>query len=61
MVKAALDAIDLELHSGTRPRLGVIDHVCFHPLAQASLDQVAGIAWFVAANIGNKLQVPTFL
>lgn len=56
MVKAALEAIDLELHSGTHPRLGVVDHICFHPLAQASLEQVAGIARSVAADIGNKLQ-----
>ncbi|ONK74742.1 uncharacterized protein A4U43_C03F9690 [Asparagus officinalis] len=61
MVKAAVEAIDLELHSGTHPRLGVVDHICFHPLAQSSLDHAAGIARSVAADVGNKLQVPTFL
>ncbi|KAH7662189.1 Glutamate formimidoyltransferase protein [Dioscorea alata] len=61
MVKAALEAIDLELHSGTHPRVGVVDHICFHPLAQASLDQAAGLAKSVAADIGHNLKVPTFV
>ncbi|XP_068668137.1 formiminotransferase cyclodeaminase-like protein [Aristolochia californica] len=61
MVKAALEATNLELHCGTHPRLGVVDHICFHPLAQASLEQVAGLATSVASDIGHKLQVPTFL
>lgn len=61
MVKAALETIDLELHSGTHPRVGVVDHICFHPLAEASLDQAAGMARSVAADIGHKLKVPIFL
>ncbi|KAA8524472.1 hypothetical protein F0562_010895 [Nyssa sinensis] len=44
MVKAALEAIDLELHCGSHPQLGVVDHICFHPLSHTSLDQMAGIA-----------------
>lgn len=61
MVKKAFEEINLDLHSGTHPRLGVVDHICFHPLAQASLDQAAGLARSVAVDIGHKLEVPTFL
>ncbi|KAK9285164.1 hypothetical protein L1049_024350 [Liquidambar formosana] len=61
MVKAAFEAIDLELHCGSHPRLGVVDHICFHPLACTSLDQIAGIAKSLAADVGSSLQVPTFL
>ncbi|KAL5861168.1 hypothetical protein ACOSQ4_002464 [Xanthoceras sorbifolium] len=61
MVKAAFENIDLEMHSGSHPRLGVVDHICFHPLSRASLDQVAGIAKSFAAEVGSSLQVPTFL
>ncbi|XP_022762496.1 formimidoyltransferase-cyclodeaminase-like [Durio zibethinus] len=61
IVKAALETIDFELHSGTHPRLGVVDHICFHPLAHTSLDQAAAIAKSLAADIGSKLKVPTFL
>ncbi|GAV68846.1 FTCD_N domain-containing protein/Yae1_N domain-containing protein, partial [Cephalotus follicularis] len=61
MVKAAFDNVDLELQSGSHPRLGVVDHICFHPLASAPLDHVAGIAKSLATNVGFRLQVPTFL
>lgn len=56
MVKAALESIDLELHSGSHPRLGVVDHICFHPLLSATLDQAATIAKSLAADIGYGLQ-----
>lgn len=56
MVKAAFESIDLEMHSGSHPRLGVVDHICFHPLACASLDQAARIAKSLAADIGSSLQ-----
>lgn len=60
-VSAAFGAIDFGSHAGTHPRLGAVDHVCFHPLAQASVDHVAALARAVAADIGDKLHVPTFL
>ncbi|XP_057487300.1 uncharacterized protein LOC130789622 isoform X2 [Actinidia eriantha] len=56
MVEAAYAAIDLELHCGTHPRLGVVDDVMFHPLARASLDEAAWLAKAVAADI-----VPVYL
>uniref|UniRef100_A0A2P2JR13 glutamate formimidoyltransferase n=1 Tax=Rhizophora mucronata TaxID=61149 RepID=A0A2P2JR13_RHIMU len=61
MVKAAFEAIDLDLHSGSHPRLGVVDHICFHPLARVSLDRVAGIAKNLARDVGSSLEVPTFV
>ncbi|KAL6975793.1 hypothetical protein U1Q18_024589 [Sarracenia purpurea var. burkii] len=61
MVKAAFDAVDFELHCGSHPRLGVVDHICFHPLGCTSLDQTAAIAKSLAADVGSSLQVPTFL
>jgi glutamate formiminotransferase len=56
MVKAALETIDFGLHCGSHPRLGVVDHICFHPLAQSSLDQAAGIAKSLAVDAGSSLQ-----
>ncbi|XP_023641157.1 formimidoyltransferase-cyclodeaminase isoform X1 [Capsella rubella] len=61
MVKTALDTINLELHSGSHPRLGVVDHICFHPLSQTSLDQVSSVANSLAMDIGSILRVPTYL
>lgn len=56
MVKTAFEAIDLGLHCGSHPRLGVVDHICFHPLAGLSLDCVAGTAKSLAADVGSALQ-----
>ncbi|KAH6763989.1 folic acid binding / transferase [Perilla frutescens var. frutescens] len=61
MVKAAFEAIDLGLHCGSHPRLGVVDHICFHPLSGLSLDCVAETAKSLAADVGSGLQVATFL
>lgn len=56
MAEAAYGAVDLELHSGAHPRLGVVDDIVFHPLARASLDEAAWLAKAVAAEIGNRFQ-----
>ncbi|GAB2233857.1 hypothetical protein Droror1_Dr00003087 [Drosera rotundifolia] len=61
MVKAALRAIDFNNHSGSHPRLGVVDHICFHPLGSTNLEQIAGVAKSLASDIGSSLEVPTFL
>ncbi|GLT47913.1 hypothetical protein SLA2020_215670 [Shorea laevis] len=61
VAEAAYEVVNLELHSGAHPRLGVVDDIVFHPLAQASLDEAAWLAKSVAAEIGNRFQVPVFL
>ncbi|GMH07216.1 hypothetical protein Nepgr_009056 [Nepenthes gracilis] len=61
MAEAAYEAINLELHSGTHPRLGVVDDIVFHPLARASLEEAAWLSKSVAKEIGSRFQVPVFL
>ncbi|KAI4334011.1 hypothetical protein L6164_018754 [Bauhinia variegata] len=61
MAEAAFNAINLELHDGAHPRLGVVDDIVFHPLARASLDDAAWIAKAVAADFGNLFNVPVYL
>ncbi|KAH7424972.1 hypothetical protein KP509_11G034800 [Ceratopteris richardii] len=61
IVGAALSHIDLREHCGSHPRLGVIDHICFHPLASASLSAASTLASSVASHIGSQFAVPTFL
>lgn len=56
MVKAAFETIDFDSHCGSHPRLGVVDHICFHPLLGASLEQMAGVANSLAADVGSSLQ-----
>ncbi|KAL3509470.1 hypothetical protein ACH5RR_028871 [Cinchona calisaya] len=62
MVEAAFEAIDFGAHSGSHPRLGVVDHICFHPLGgNTSLEQIAVTANSLAADVGSFLKVPTFI
>lgn len=56
MVEAAYAGIDLRRHSGTHPRLGVVDHICFHPLAGADLDQAAHLAKLLSSAVGHRFQ-----
>ncbi|KAI9111295.1 hypothetical protein K1719_017707 [Acacia pycnantha] len=58
---SAFDNIDFEMHCGTHPRLGLVDHICCHPLADASLNQAAETARLLASDVGSNLQVPVFL
>ncbi|KAG4159575.1 hypothetical protein ERO13_D02G182500v2 [Gossypium hirsutum] len=61
MVEAAYGTINLEQHSGTHLRLGVVDDIILHPLARVSLDEAAWLAKAVATDIGSLFQVPVFL
>ncbi|RLN16341.1 formimidoyltransferase-cyclodeaminase-like [Panicum miliaceum] len=61
MMEAAFSAINLELHSGAHPRMGVNDDLSFHPLGQATMEDAASLAKQVASDIGNDFQVPVFL
>lgn len=56
MVDLAVAAIDLTQHRGAHPRLGVVDHICFHPLGSATVQEVAVVARAVAAHMGSQLQ-----
>ena len=56
MVKSAFEVVDLDKHRGSHPRLGVVDHICFHPLADSSLEEAASIARSLASEIGTSLE-----
>ncbi|KAH9616605.1 hypothetical protein KSS87_016332 [Heliosperma pusillum] len=56
MAEAAYQAIDLQLQSGTHPRLGVVDDILINPLARSSLHEAAWLAKTVAKEIGNRFQ-----
>lgn len=62
MIEAAFSNINLEVHCGTHPRIGVVDDMSFHPLSQAAtMEDAAQLAKLLASDIGNGLQVPVFL
>lgn len=53
LVKESLQSIDLSDHVANHPRLGVIDHIAFHPLGACSMEA----AKLAAHWVGSKLQV----
>ncbi|KAL8045365.1 hypothetical protein ABFX02_08G108800 [Erythranthe guttata] len=61
MAEVAYEAINLELHCGAHPRLGVIDDIVCHPLARSSLHEAAWLAKTIASDVGIRFQVPVYL
>eukprot|EP00271_Cylindrocystis_brebissonii_P014622 TRINITY_DN36037_c0_g1_i1.p1 TRINITY_DN36037_c0_g1~~TRINITY_DN36037_c0_g1_i1.p1 ORF type:complete len:367 (+),score=35.22 TRINITY_DN36037_c0_g1_i1:255-1355(+) len=62
LASAAFDLIDLRLHEGTHPRLGVVDHISVHPLGEASsLTEAGRAARMIGAEISSAKSVPVFL
>lgn len=61
MVTAALSHINLQQHAGSHPRLGVVDHICFHPLGSSSLPSVASLARSLSLRISSHCAVPTYV
>eukprot|EP00252_Welwitschia_mirabilis_P007941 TRINITY_DN1963_c0_g1_i3.p1 TRINITY_DN1963_c0_g1~~TRINITY_DN1963_c0_g1_i3.p1 ORF type:complete len:133 (-),score=19.81 TRINITY_DN1963_c0_g1_i3:175-573(-) len=59
IVRTAMQTIDLQSHSGSHPRLGVVDHICWFPLGTASLHQVATLAQSMAKDIATDFQGTT--
>ncbi|MGA2712390.1 MAG: glutamate formimidoyltransferase [Bryobacteraceae bacterium] len=60
-VHAAIGKIDLSRHAGVHPRLGAADVIPFVPVDSVTLEQCAGFAREVAAQIWNELHVPVYL
>lgn len=57
MIEAAFSTINLEMHSGAHPRIGVVDDISFHPFSQAAtMEDAAQLAKLVASNVGNDFQ-----
>ena len=58
---AAVDALDLRVHDGVHPRIGVVDVVPFVPLEGATMEDCVALAKSTAALVSERLGVPVFL
>jgi glutamate formiminotransferase len=58
---SVIDSLDLRLHEGVHPRLGVLDVVPFVPLAARQIDQAVAMRDETARYIAEELGVPCFL
>jgi len=53
----ALERIDLRMHIGSHPRLGVVDHVSCHPLGSATMEDAVHTAHTIANALSTKIPV----
>ena len=60
-VSTAIARIDLRVHEGVHPRVGVVDVVPLVPLASGEMELAEDAARQVAARIGSELGLPVFL
>ena len=58
---AAVEAIDLRVHEGVHPRIGVVDVVPFVPLQDAAIEECIALAKSTGAIVGERMHVPVFL
>jgi glutamate formiminotransferase len=61
LYEEAVAAIDLRQHRGEHPRLGAVDVCPFIPIEGASMQDCVALVREVAAEIGERLEVPVFL
>jgi glutamate formiminotransferase / 5-formyltetrahydrofolate cyclo-ligase len=58
---AAIECLDLRVHAGVHPRIGVVDVVPFVPLGDARMDDAVAARDRAGAWIADELGVPVFL
>ncbi len=59
--RAAVERIDLRLHTGVHPRIGAIDVVPFVPVAGATMQDCVRLARQYAEQLWQTLRIPAFL
>ncbi|MBI3750053.1 MAG: glutamate formimidoyltransferase [Chloroflexi bacterium] len=60
-VEVAIDAIDMEGHSGEHPRIGAVDVVPFVPLAGSTIDDCIALARRFGAEVAERHGIPVYL
>ena len=60
-VAVAIDAIEMERHSGEHPRIGAVDVVPFVPLGTTTIDDCIGLARDFGKHIAETYDIPIYL
>ena len=61
LAEVTVERIDLRSHAGVHPRIGALDVLPFVPLRDASMEDAVRLARETAAQIWERLRVPSFL
>lgn len=59
--KATVSALDIRLHQGVHPRIGVVDVIPFVPLRNTSMEECSDIARQLGNRVGLDLNIPVFM
>lgn len=59
--RKALSILDIRLHQGIHPRIGIVDVVPFVPLLNTSMEECSELARVLGRRLGSRLHVPVFL
>jgi glutamate formiminotransferase len=59
--EVAIDAIDMEAHTGEHPRIGAVDVVPFVPLGPTTMDDAVGLARSFGARVADRFGIPVYL
>jgi len=60
-VEVAVDAIDIERHSGEHPRIGAVDVVPFVPLDGTTMVETVDLARAFGARVADQYGIPVYL
>jgi len=61
LLARALDAIDMDAHTGEHPRIGAVDVVPFVPLSTTTMDEATAIARRFGRRIAERFDLPVYL
>jgi glutamate formiminotransferase len=59
-IEVALDAVDMEVHTGEHPRIGAIDVIPFVPLGATTLDDCISLARSFGARVAERFELPVY-
>ncbi len=60
-IRKAAELINLDLHTGTHPRIGATDVVPFVPISGISMEECVSIARHLGERVGRELNIPVYL
>jgi glutamate formiminotransferase/formiminotetrahydrofolate cyclodeaminase len=60
-IRKAAELINLEMHTGTHPRIGATDVVPFVPLSGINMEECVAIARRLGERVGRELNIPVYL
>jgi len=60
-IRVAIEAIDMESHSGEHPRIGAVDVIPFVPLGDTTLEACVDLARGFGARVADRYGIPVYL